>query len=192
MRPESGQAACQWGIRVQMAGLCGIVQDAAVVPRKLLWAETFHGTSSSGPLLWSPAHSKLCHSWVIRLALILQDLATLSYSAETQFCSVHSDVFQEQSPLTPIPFFNVHPSKHTCQNSGVSMAPAFPDKWNRMIYSQTISFEKIPADDILIYRASPFPSMHAPGSLATCVSTGDCYFVLFGLFLQKLHRFGVT
>lgn len=133
--------------------------DAAAVPGQLLlWAETLHGTSSSGPLLWSSAHSKHWHGWVIRRVLVLRGLFTLSCSAEAQFCGVHRYVFHEQSPLTPIPFVNAHPSKYTCRNLGVSMAPAFPEKRNRMIYSQVLSFEKIPAGNILIYRA-PFPSL---------------------------------
>jgi len=38
----------------------------------------------------------------------------LSGSAETQLYRVHRDVFHEQSPLTPTPFFSASPSKHTC------------------------------------------------------------------------------
>lgn len=123
-RPEPRQAAHQQDICVQMAGLCGMIQECFIqtLPWCLLWAQTLHGTASSEPLLWSPAHSKLWHGWVIRCVLILQGLFALS--------PVHRDVFHKQSPLDPIPLFNAHPSKYACRNLGVSMALVSPDKWN--------------------------------------------------------------
>ena len=152
--------------------------------------DPLHGTSSSGPLLWSPAHSKLWHGWVIRCVLILQGLFTLSCSAETQFCRPNRDVFHEQSPLTPIlQYFSAHPSKYTCRNSGVSMAPASPDKWNSMIYSQVLSFERIPAGNILIYRGSPFPSLLQALQQLACPLKIVIFFCL--VFLHESCKVGV-
>lgn len=59
--------------------------------------------------------------------------------------------------------FDAHPSEYSCRSSGVSMAPASPGKWEAMIYSWALGFERSPADGILrqpdIYRGSPFPSL---------------------------------
>lgn len=153
-----------------------------VLPGQLLLWALLRSTSSSGCLLWSPAHSKLWHSWVIRCVLILQGLFTLSCSPETQFCRVHGDVFHEQSPLTPIPVFNAHPHPNTPATAEILVSRWLqsPYKRNRMIYSQVLSFERIPADNILIYRRSSFPSLlRALRHLWLPTGGGDLFCLVF-------------
>lgn len=142
MRPELGQQDTPLGL----TELCRTIQGGftQTVLGQLL--QTFRGTLSSAHsklTVGSPAVCSPCRTHPPHPAL------------QPQFCRMHLDLLRKQPLLSPIPLLNAHPSKHTSCCRYSSMSSFSPDKSKKMIYSQVLSFERIPADEILLYRGSP-------------------------------------